>query len=525
MLALSKTGADMSGNERRSGFVKRAASAHRLVGLCSRNYSSARSSLHTESNTQKKSIDLQGKQESQDSSSVLDQLSNFSPSEFCYSNDILQHGVAVSLGVRVRYLLRTHHLLVGHLVRLYAAFPASPQIFRVQWCFCTAALVIPSAPSALDGCTNACYLLQVFVLVHEVVKEVRERIEGTSGLLVRWFIREKLALKKTDCMALNIIDRDDNVDEARYQLSKSRTLAQITAQLSSPLHDLMLTVDVTPRHIEPKLTQRIENKFYGPYNSILNECFPSTQFTTTPQYVTAGAQTGGTNAIGFAITYVIEPLDLDSPIFFVNIKSPTHLLSMSALRTRFEQLTDVVRMPNLYGVSAIGRQLSYYRYERASGVVKPDAKAGSTSSVVDTAPNGRWNTNIIQEESHVRFLTMVEEIKQIIRDLWGQFSRSWTQGRKGLTHPSAVQGLNSFTRSLNRTRTKADWKFRAAFTLDVITHLSQPDHNASFNSRSAVPTPVDDADIISPKERLRNYSCTDDTKQTCTPVAGPSTRK
>jgi hypothetical protein len=112
-------------------------------------------------------------------------------------------------------------------------------------------------------------------------------------------------------------------------------------------------------------TETIENRFYGLYNSILNECFPSTQFTITPQYLLVEALAGGTDAIHFVITFVIEPLDLDSPIFFIEIKPPTHLPSLLAckeaenqVRTQFVQLAHLVQIPKLYRVSAIGRQLS-----------------------------------------------------------------------------------------------------------------------------------------------------------------------
>jgi hypothetical protein len=81
-------------------------------------------------------------------------------------------------------------------------------------------------------------------------------------------------------------------------------------------------------------TQAIENKFYGLYNLHV----PSTHFMIVPQYATAEAPAGGTGAI----IYVIEPLNLDSPIFFVEIKAPTHLPSISdrkeaetQVRTRF----------------------------------------------------------------------------------------------------------------------------------------------------------------------------------------------
>ncbi len=181
-----------------------------------------------------------------------------------------------------------------------------------------------------------------------------------------------------------------------------------------------------PAHIVAKSarlldTVTIENKFYGLYNTILNECFPSTQFTVTPQYPTVEAPAGGTGAIDFAISYVIEPLNLDSPIFFVEIKPPTHLPSISArkeaenqVRLRFMQLAHLVRIPKLYGVSAIGRQLSYYAYERASGNVEPVALADSSTSIVDTAPIERWDTNIMEEEGRAKFLAVVEEIKQMV---------------------------------------------------------------------------------------------------------------
>jgi len=170
-------------------------------------------------------------------------------------------------------------------------------------------------------------------------------------------------------------------------------------------------------------TETIENKFYGLYNTILTECFPPTHFMVTPQYPTADAVTGGIGAINFAITYVIESLDLDTPILFIEIKPPTHLPSLfsrkdaeNQVRTRFQQLAHLVRIPKLYGVSAIGRQLSYYTYERASGAVEPIALADSTTLVVDTAPIGRWNTNIM-EEGRGKFLAVVEEIKQMVANL------------------------------------------------------------------------------------------------------------
>jgi hypothetical protein len=72
----------------------------------------------------------------------------------------------------------------------------------------------------------------------------------------------------------------------------------------------------------------------------------------------------------------------------------------------------------LYGISAIGMQLSYYTYDKDSGVVGPTPLPDNPNAVVDTAPVERWDTNIMQEEGRTKFLAMVEEIKQMVRDLW-----------------------------------------------------------------------------------------------------------
>ncbi|KAI0247762.1 hypothetical protein BJV78DRAFT_890337 [Lactifluus subvellereus] len=185
-----------------------------------------------------------------------------------------------------------------------------------------------------------------------------------------------------------------------------------------------------PAHVVSKSsrltdTETIENKFYGFYDAILHECFPLTQFTVTPQYVTAEAQTGGIGTIDFAITYVIEPLELESPVLFIEVKPPIHLSPMTTrksaenqVRSRFGVLAHLVRIPKLYGISAIGRQLSYYTYDKASGVVEPPPLPDNPYVVLDTAPIERWDTNIMQEEGRTKFLAMVEEIKQMVRDLW-----------------------------------------------------------------------------------------------------------
>ena len=102
-----------------------------------------------------------------------------------------------------------------------------------------------------------------------------------------------------------------------------------------------------------------------------------------------------------------------APIFFIEIKPPTHLPSISTRKDAENQVrTRFVQRPSTE-VSAIGRQLSYYTYERATGAVEPIVLADSISFVVDTALIERWNTNILEEGS-AKFLAVVQEIKQMV---------------------------------------------------------------------------------------------------------------
>jgi hypothetical protein len=85
---------------------------------------------------------------------------------------------------------------------------------------------------------------------------------------------------------------------------------------------------------------------------------------------------------------------------------------------------------------AIGRQLSYYTYDKDSGVVDPAAFPGSPDIVLETAPVERWDTNIMQEDGRTKFLVMVEEInrwsaicgKYYVVGVWG-LHRQWPPSR------------------------------------------------------------------------------------------------
>ena len=82
----------------------------------------------------------------------------------------------------------------------------------------------------------------------------------------------------------------------------------------------------------------------------------------------------GIGGINFAITCVIEPLDL-----FI------HNHAENRVWYRFGHL---VQIPKLYRISAIGKQLSYYAHDKGCGVVEPAALPDNPNVVLDNRTCG-----------------------------------------------------------------------------------------------------------------------------------------
>jgi len=96
---------------------------------------------------------------------------------------------------------------------------------------------------------------------------------------------------------------------------------------------------------------------------------------------------------------VIEAPSIDSPILFIEVKPPTHLpITLAEDQVRRRCLSHLVKVPKLYGISAIGRQLSYYEFDKAVGSITPNALPDSSTIMMDTAPMERWSTNIMEPE-------------------------------------------------------------------------------------------------------------------------------
>jgi hypothetical protein len=83
------------------------------------------------------------------------------------------------------------------------------------------------------------------------------------------------------------------------------------------------------------------------------------------------------------------------------------------VRRRFGEISHLFKVPKLYGISAIGRQLSYYEFDKAVGSITSDALPDSSTIMMDTAPMQRWSTNIMAPEGFDKFMRVFEEVKHM----------------------------------------------------------------------------------------------------------------
>lgn len=158
-----------------------------------------------------------------------------------------------------------------------------------------------------------------------------------------------------------------------------------------------------------------ESQYYGPYNTLLHYLFPpSESYMVVPQYKRPTQLT----SIDFTTIFLIQ--QGQHPVFFLEIKAAEHLRNKytraaadKQMRERFEDLGDHVEIPILYGVSAMGTKLCFYKYTKDTGQLEPELIPGHIKIVVDTAPRDRWDFDMLTDEGERKLREVVGEVKRM----------------------------------------------------------------------------------------------------------------
>jgi len=124
-------------------------------------------------------------------------------------------------------------------------------------------------------------------------------------------------------------------------------------------------------------------------------------------------------SIGFTTVFIVQRAF--HPVFFLEIKPPgdyTHRSSRAAaddqMRTRFFDLADVVELPVIHGVSALGTRLCFYSYTRDDNVLDPPRIPPDVERMNDVAPAARWNFDILSDEGVARMTHVANEVKAMV---------------------------------------------------------------------------------------------------------------
>ncbi|KIJ48512.1 hypothetical protein M422DRAFT_205623 [Sphaerobolus stellatus SS14] len=164
-----------------------------------------------------------------------------------------------------------------------------------------------------------------------------------------------------------------------------------------------------------------ESAFYGPYTRLLYTLFSlDSDFEVIPQY--KEMLLDSRDSVDFVTVFVVE-LNRH-PVFFIEITPPAALRFESKredadkqMRLRFRDLRSNLAILILYGVSAFGTRLCFYRYERASIKLQPPMIRSHGELLTDVAPLDRWDCDVLEVEGATRFRDVIEHVKQMCAQL------------------------------------------------------------------------------------------------------------
>ena len=169
----------------------------------------------------------------------------------------------------------------------------------------------------------------------------------------------------------------------------------------------------------PPLGENDESEYYGPYCGLLHYLFPREEhYMVVPQYKRPTELT----SIEFTTIFLIQRRK--DPVFFLEIKAAGHIHRGSSraaadkqMRERVNNLCDVVKIPVLYGVSAIGTKLCFYKYTKDTGRLEPELIPGHTKFVVDTAPRDRWEFDVLTAEGERKVREVIGDVKRMCEQM------------------------------------------------------------------------------------------------------------
>jgi len=161
----------------------------------------------------------------------------------------------------------------------------------------------------------------------------------------------------------------------------------------------------------------VESQYYGPYNVLLNYITGyDLKYQVAPQ---ASIVQTGRDSVDFVMWYVVKDLS-NRVLMFLEVKGAgwienpsTRAKADAQMRQRFSDLgVEESLNPRVYGVCALGRRISTYVLDTASGQVAPAERRRASNRVTFPADfiAEFWDRDILSQGGF-------DEMKRIMADI------------------------------------------------------------------------------------------------------------
>ncbi len=161
-----------------------------------------------------------------------------------------------------------------------------------------------------------------------------------------------------------------------------------------------------------------ENRYYGPYDKLLNYCFGDNfKFYIAPQ---SPPRDDSRDAVDFIVFLVVFDVATDRPVLMAEVKD--HSWAQKAelryradkqMRDKYALMLDECPLPRLWGLSLLGTSMRVYCGDTTSFDVTPPAIPRPEPSTRILSPNflaGEWELDILSDEGFAKMKDLVTDI-------------------------------------------------------------------------------------------------------------------
>ncbi|KAF5325166.1 hypothetical protein D9619_010075 [Psilocybe cf. subviscida] len=171
---------------------------------------------------------------------------------------------------------------------------------------------------------------------------------------------------------------------------------------------------------QPDPTTSERSAFNGPYNALLFHLFSlsSSYMVAPPHHVPEAVQDASEDSTPFVIELDHRPVFLldVNPASYINIHS-NRKQADARMRHYFAKFREQAVTPYLYGASAFGSRLRFYKYTLAANMLEPAAIQPDPVVLNDLAPTTEWDCDLLDVDGAARFREVVDSVLQMCRAL------------------------------------------------------------------------------------------------------------